>query len=259
MPPERVVDRTAAPHVRFADLTFEAFRALAQDDTLTEHERVGFPDAYRAGAEAAILADIRAKLPALAGTGTTVLDIGPGCAGLPRLLRELCRERRHRLVFVDSAEMLDHHPDGDDLRKVAARFPDCVPLLDELAGAVDAIVVYSVLQYALTDASPFDFVDAALSLLAPGGRLLVGDLPNATMRKRFLASEAGRAHHRAYVAADGEPVVAFNRLERGELDDALALGLLARARAAGFHAWIVPQSADLPMANRREDLVIERP
>lgn len=254
MPPESI-----PAHVRFGGLTFDDFRALATDDGLSEHERVGFPDAYRAGAEAAILADIRAKLPVLEERGRTVLDIGPGCAGLPRMLRELCRAQDHRLVFVDSAEMLGHHEDGPDLRKVAARFPDCEPLLAELAGAVDAIVVYSVLQYALTDASPFDFVDAALELLAPGGRLLIADLPNASMRKRFLASEAGRAHHRAHIDPDGEPTVTFNRLERGELDDALALGLLARARAAGFHAWIVPQPPELPMANRREDLVIQRP
>jgi hypothetical protein len=254
LPPESI-----PAHERFGGLTFDDFRALAQDDGLSEHERVGFPDAYRAGAEAAILADIRAKLPALDERARTVLDIGPGCAGLPRLLRDLCRERDHHLVFVDSAEMLDHHEDGPDLRKVPARFPDCEPLLAELAGAVDAIVVYSVLQYALTDASPFDFVDAALGLLAPGGRLLIADLPNATMRKRFLASDAGRAHHRAHIDPDGESVVTFNRLERGELDDALTLALVARARAAGFHAWIVPQPPQLPMANRREDLVIHRP
>ena len=254
MPPEPTPD-----HVRFGGLTFDDFRAMATDDALSPHERVGFPDAYRDGAEAAILADIRAKLPALDDRGRTVLDIGPGCAGLPRMLRDLCRAREHRLVFVDSAEMLDHHADGPGLRKVAARFPDCAPLLQELEGAVDAIVVYSVLQYALTDASPFDFVDAALGLLAPGGRLLVADLPNASMRNRFLASAAGRAHHRAHIDPHGEPVVTFNRLERGELDDALVLGLAARARSAGFHAWIVPQPPELPMANRREDLLIHRP
>jgi hypothetical protein len=248
-----------APQKRFADLTFESFRDLARDTSLSDHERIGFPDAYREGAEESIFADICAKLPALSEPGGVVLDIGPGSAGLPRMLRALCQERGHRLVFVDSAEMLEHHPDSPGLCKVAARFPECADLLEELQGKVDAIIVYSVLQYALTDVSPFDFVDAALELLAPGGRLLLGDLPNASMRKRFLASDAGAAHHRRYTGSDEVPKVSFNRLERGHLDDALALGLLARARAAGFHAWIVPQPAELPMANRREDILIERP
>jgi SAM-dependent methyltransferase len=254
------MDRSTLPHTRFCRLSFDAFRDLAQDEQLSDHERIGFPDEYREGAESAIFADIRAKLPAIESRNRVVLDVGPGCAGLPRMLRDHCREREHRLVFVDSAEMLAHHPDGPDLRKVPARFPRCEPLLDELAGTVDAVIVYSVLQYALVDASPIDFVDAALELLAPGGRLLIGDLPNATMRKRFLASDAGLAHHRRYVGGDGSvPAVAFNRLERGELDDALALALVSRARAAGFHAWIVPQDPALPMGNRREDILIERP
>jgi SAM-dependent methyltransferase len=244
---------------RFAGLTFDDFRQMAGDRTLTPHERIGFPDAYRDGLESAILADIRAKLPALDAIDATVLDIGPGCAGLPRMLRAHCAERGAELVFIDSAEMLTHHDDGPGFIKVAARFPDCAELIEQRRGSIDAVLAYSVLQYAFADASPFAFLDAALELLAPGGRLLLGDLPNATMRKRFLASDAGIEHHRAYSGDDAPPRVDFNRLDRDELDDGAILGLLARARGAGFHAWLVPQSAGLPMANRREDLLIQRP
>jgi hypothetical protein len=254
------MERGSLPHARFAGLSFDAFRDLAQDTSLSENERIGFPDEYREGTESAILADIRAKLPAIDARDRLVVDIGPGCARLPRMLRDVCVEHGHRLVFIDSREMLDHHPDGPDLCKVPARFPCAAELIDDLAGTADAVIVYSVLQYALVDASPIDFVDAALELLAPGGRLLIGDLPNASMRKRFLVSEAGLAHHRRYVGGgDSMPAVTFNRLERGELDDALSLAIVARARAAGFHAWIVPQAAGLPMANRREDILVERP
>jgi hypothetical protein len=35
--------------------------------------------------------------------------------------------------------------------------------------------------------------------------------------------------------------------------------LLGRARAAGFDAYVVPQGAALPLANRREDVLITRP
>ena len=51
----------------------------------------------------------------------------------------------------------------------------------------------------------------------------------------------------------------FNTLEPGEIDDGVVLGLVARMRAAGFHAFVVPQAPDLPMANRREDILIIRP
>jgi hypothetical protein len=250
---------TPAEQRRFADLSFDDFRRLADAEGLSEHERVGFPDVYREGAEPAILDDIAAKLPALAARGRTIVDIGPGCAGLPKLLRARCSQQGHELVFVDSAEMLAHHEDGPGLRKVAARFPECPELLAELAGRVDAIVVYSVLQYAFADASPFAFLDAALGLLAPGGRLLVADLPNVSMRRRFLDSAAGAAYHRVYTGGDEDPDVVFNRLEPGQLDDGAIFGLALRARGAGFHAWLLPQDPALPMANRREDLLIERP
>jgi len=53
--------------------------------------------------------------------------------------------------------------------------------------------------------------------------------------------------------------VHFNRLEPGQMDDSVVLALLARARAQGFHAWVLPQASELPMANRREDILIRRP
>jgi hypothetical protein len=37
------------------------------------------------------------------------------------------------------------------------------------------------------------------------------------------------------------------------------IALLLRARAAGADAYIVPQDPALPMANRREDILIRKP
>ena len=47
--------------------------------------------------------------------------------------------------------------------------------------------------------------------------------------------------------------------EHNKIDDAILLSLLARARGAGCDAYLVPQSSDLPMANRREDILIRKP
>ena len=53
----------------------------------------------------------------------------------------------------------------------------------------------------------------------------------------------------------------FSRAARrpDQIDDGIVLALLARARAHGFHAWVLPQAAALPMASRREDVLIRRP
>src|SRR5438445_13693360 len=73
------------------ELDYEGFRRLAGDERLSDHEKIGFPPAYRDGFEAAIFADILSKLPRLTeAEGLRVVDIGPGCAGLPRMLIDLC-------------------------------------------------------------------------------------------------------------------------------------------------------------------------
>lgn len=245
---------------RFRDLTFDGFRELATADGLSPSERIGFPDSYRDGHEAAIFRDVRSKLTNLGRRGQTVFDVGCGCSDLPLLLADTCGRQGHSLVLCDSAEMLDYLPDEPFIRKAVGRFPnDHTDLLTEFAGRVDAIQVYSVLQYVFVESSLIDFVDACLSLLAPGGQLLLGDIPNHSKRKRFFASAAGVRHHQAFTGTDDVPAVMFNVLERSKIDDTVVLAILGRARAAGFDAYVVPQAGDLPMANRREDVLIVRP
>lgn len=231
---------------RFAGLTFEGFRELARDESLSLHEKVGFPDSYRAGREGAILGDIRGKLSNLERAGRQVLDVGPGCGGVARELIGLCREKGHTLTLIDSAEMLALLPDEPFAAKLPARFPEeCAGFLAEHAGRLDAILVYSVVQYVFREGDLFTFFDACLELLAAGGQLLIGDIPNQSMRERFLTSAEGAHFHRQL--PDG-----------AQIDDAALLGLVLRARSAGFDAFLVPQGAALPMANRREDLLVRK-
>jgi 2-polyprenyl-3-methyl-5-hydroxy-6-metoxy-1,4-benzoquinol methylase len=242
-------------------LDYEGFRKLALDARLTQNEKIGFPPAYRDGFETAIFADILAKLPALAaGEGLRVVDIGPGCGGLPKRLIELCRQRRHRLVLVDSPEMLAQLPDVDGQVKCAGPFPQTASdVARALGGAADAVLCYSVLQYVFVDANPFAFVDALAASLAPGGRALVGDIPNHSKRRRFFATERGQAFHRAFTGSSQFYEIAYDTPAPGKIDDAALIGLMMRAQAAGCDAYLLPQGAGLPMANRRDDLLLTRP
>lgn len=244
---------------RFARRGFEEFRRLASDPALSAYEKIGFPDSFREGKEPLIFADILAKLPTMQLRDAVVLDIGPGCSDVPRLLIDHCATLSHELHLVDSTEMLDQLDDHDGVHKTAAFYPDCPQLLEHLGGRADAIIVYSVLQYLFVDTNLWTTLDTTLSLLAPGGMLLFGDIPNISMRKRFFASDNGRACHRAYTGRDEDPAIDYNRIEPAQIDDAVVFAILQRARAAGFHAYVLPQPAALPMANRREDIVIVRP
>ena len=117
------VDGREAP-VRFAGLTYQRFREMALDPALSTHEKIGYPDGFRAGFEAAVLADVAGKLPALARPGSTVLDIGAGCDELAHRLIAQTAERQQSLVLVDSPEMLDQLPDGAHVRKLPGRGDD---------------------------------------------------------------------------------------------------------------------------------------
>jgi hypothetical protein len=242
---------------RFENLTYEDFRRMAADESLSRHEKVGFPDAYRDGKEAAIFADVVAKLPALATPERTVLEIGPGCSALPVMLIENCRKMRSLLLLVDSPEMLAQLPSGEFIEKLPGRFPDEVSLQDR-DGTIDVILVYSVLHYVVADGSLWPFLDRALHLLGSGGSLLLGDIPNVSKRRRFFTSEAGVAFHRSFAGDDSLPDLSPDN-EAAKIDDAVLVDILRRTRELGVDAYLVPQPPELPMANRREDILIRKP
>lgn len=251
--------KTPADSNPFANLTYEDFRRMASDPALSRHEKVGFPDAYREGKEEAIFADICAKVPTLLEAGHTVLDIGPGCSQLPIMLSELCARQDHKLLFVDSAEMLAHLPERPFINKYEGQFPAIPALIEGYRASIDCIIAYSVVQYVFQDGNLWSFLDQALSLLKPAGEILLGDIPNMTMRKRFFSSDEGVQSHKKFSGSDEPPNVTSNQLETGYMDDSVVVSLLLRARAQGFHAWVLPQATGLPMANRREDILIRRP
>lgn len=243
----------------FANIGFEDFRRLAADKTLSKYERIGFPDSYRQGFEAAIFSDIRQKLTNLEINKRRVIDIGSGCSDLPTMLIDLCRERDHKLTLIDSKEMLDLLPNEPFVEKVAALYPNCPEWIAQYQGEADVILCYSVLHYVLIDTAFFRFLDASLSLLAPGGQMLIGDIPNISKRKRFFASETGVRFHQDFMKTTELPSTVFNQIEHDQIDDTVVFALLQRARAQGFDAYVVPQNPALPMANRREDILITRP
>ena len=244
---------------RFDRLSYADFRRMARDASLSKYEKIGFPDRYRANYEKAIFRDILVKLPKLLAKRQVVLDIGPGCSDLPRMLIDLCRRQEHRLVLVDSAEMLDLLPEAPFITKVSGKYPGNVKAIVRASRQYDVMLCYSVLHHVFVDGNIWSFLDRSLALLGAGGQMLIGDVPNVSKRRRFFSSDAGIAFHRSFMGTADDPTVQFNVATPGEIDDAAVLGLLLRARNAGVDAYLVPQAPDLPMANRREDLLLRKP
>ena len=244
----------------FSDLTFEDFRKLALDTALSDHEKVGFPNEYRDGKIADIFKDVVSKAPFIAAEQhKKILEIWPGCGPLPRMLIELSLRNGHKLHLVDSREMLNQLGPHESVVRYFGKFPDAMgEELKDQATSFDFIVAYSVLQYMVTDGDLWRAFDAILELLAPGGVALLADLPNVSMRRRFLESSEGLAFRDRMEQQpwnskpDPSP-------EENKINDALVIEMLHRGRQCGFHCWVVPQADRLPMQNRREDLLIKRP
>ena len=123
----------------------------------------------------------------------------------------------------------------------------------------DIILAYSVFQYPFSEGNAYQFLDICLGALKDGGQILIGDIPNISMRKRFFSSPTGISYHQTFTNTDSVPEIKFNQLEIGKIDDTFLLSMLARARSFGYNAWIIPQSIGLNMANRREDILIAKP
>ncbi len=232
---------------------------MALDHTLSKNEKIGFPDSYREGFEELIFEDINKKLTNIELEKKTILDIGPGCGPLAQILQEKCKSQEHHLILVDSEEMLSQLPDNENVEKIAGHFPECKAKFQTYANSVDVILCYSVLHYIFNESSLFSFIDTSIELLSPGGQMLIGDIPNISKRKRFFSSQSGINFHQNFTATKEIPSVSFTTIEPGKIDDAVILSIIMRVRAQGCDAYWVPQSSKLPMANRREDILILKP
>jgi hypothetical protein len=120
-----------------------------------------------------------------------------------------------------------------------------------------------VLQYLSDMEELISFVDKAVSLLLPGGRALFGDLPNRSLKKRFLESRAGQDFiirwEELRKRTSGEELPFDPDPELVSIEDECVLTLLSRYRARGYESYVLAQPPDLPFGHTREDLLIVAP
>ena len=236
--------------------SFESFGDLAASG-LSDTEKAG-RHGIQAKDEKNIVADVIAKLDLEAEDDLLEIGCGTGNLLIPLSFR------------VKEAVGIDHPKMIDALKK---RFPDAGLsgvagdfLQVELDRKFAKILIYSVLHYLSDDAEVFAFIDRAAALLRPGGRLLIGDLPNDDRKRRFNESERGRRFNAEWQARmkEGGPGEVAARLfaqigsdsRRVPVNDGLVLRILERYRTRGYDAFVVPQPPNLPFCHSREDILI---
>lgn len=242
---------------KFKNLSYNDFKELANDDSLSKYEKIGFPDDYRKDKESFIFQDILEKFNISNASGKTILDIGIGCSDLASMIIEFTKNEKMSLVALDSEEMIKLLPDSNHITKISGYFPDeTQDLISEYQEKVDYILCYSIFHCVFYNTCVFKFIDSAVSLLKPGGKLLLADLPNISKRKRFFSSPAGVMYHQNYTNTNTIPELNHLILEPTHIDDGVIFGVLQRYRNFGYETYLMPQGINLPMSNRREDILI---
>jgi cyclopropane fatty-acyl-phospholipid synthase-like methyltransferase len=155
-----------------------------------------------------------------------------------RLINHVINARGY-LALVDSPEVLQQIPHyHGSVYKFCGKFPqDFQKELEHIIIQYDSIIVYSVLQHVHLDGNLMKFIRAAEKLLAPGGQMLLGDIPNRSMYERHYHKDDAKRR----------------------LSDGYILHIIEGLRYRGFDAFILPQPKTLPYHDRREDILVVKP
>ncbi|APB34816.1 SAM-dependent methyltransferase [Gloeomargarita lithophora Alchichica-D10] len=139
----------------------------------------------------------------------------------------------------------------------------------DISGEFDKILSYGVVMCLPAAPDVIRFIDKMVCLLAPGGRMLIGDLPNINKKKRFNESKIGQDFAKEWSQLMSDPdnqreiEWTIKNVEIPEnsaiFDDQFMSELLLRYRTQGFDTYILQQPSDLAFGHTREDLLIIRP
>ena len=127
----------------------------------------------------------------------------------------------------------------------------------------DKILIYSVIHCLEGLEEAKRFTGKALQILAPGGILLVGDIPNSDMKVRFQQSAEGAVFCEEWAkrVQVNEEVTSSNAVNDDKLfkpDDQSIGSLLAFLNTDDTSAFLLPQKRDLPFGNTRVDILVKK-
>jgi SAM-dependent methyltransferase len=235
--------------------TFENYglRAANIDDPTVVAGRYSF----QRDAERLVVGDVATKLAL--HPGDTLLEIGFGAGALCVPLSYVV----DRITGIDHPAVVKRFEIGfpglKNISLLAGNFLEMngVPIHSK-------VLVYGVLQCLANLDEVVAFIDKALQSLAPGGKMLVGDVPNVDRKDRFLSSPQGKAfsdHWPQVASADNDrfklsDMPKDNQLV--ELGDESILKVMQIFRAKGVEVFSLPEPAGLPFGHTREDLLFTK-
>lgn len=237
--------------------SFENYARLASDQHVENTELSG-RYAFQGNDEKRIVPDVSAKLDIR--EDDTLLEIGSGPGNLLIPLSHIVR----LAAAIDSAPVLDRMLSRRDGKSRIETYPGNFLSIELPPLRFSKVLIYSVFHYLDSHEMALSFLERALSLLQPGGRLLVGDLPNSDKKARFLQTDLGEKMSAEWAElVSGTEAHPLSTLATDEqlitVDDAFVMRLMVFGRERGLETYLLPQQPNLPFCYSREDILFVAP
>ena len=173
--------------------------------------------------------------------------------------------------FVHSVTGIDHPnllaqltsrlpKDNGTMTLVPGEFPRT-----EVQGTFSRILIYSVIHYLRDEEAVLAFIRTAAALLQPGGKMLIGDIPNKDIRARFLATERGKAFSAEWkerIEQEQKKNPRVNQLAAATplvtISDAFVEKIITVCEGLQMRATRVLQPETLSFGYTREDIIVEK-
>lgn len=165
---------------------------------------------------------------------------------------------------VGEAFGIDH---PDVLERLSLRFPPEKNSLSLIHGnfleielnpkmKFDKVLVYGVLHTLPDEKSLYSFIQKATKLVAPGGKLLLGDLPNIDKKERFLSTSTGAAFQEDWIERTKHELAKTPpTADTVVFDDRAIMNIMLFLRGQSFETQSLSQSQNLPFGSTREDIL----
>lgn len=125
-------------------------------------------------------------------------------------------------------------------------------------GKFEKVLIYSVLHCLSDKETVYSFVDKALKLLNNNGMMLLGDIPNISLKERFLNSNSGKEFSKCWEKRmeNNKTNISFEPFNAIAFDDNSIFELMQHIKNQGYKAYLLPQPSNLPFGHTREDILV---
>jgi cyclopropane fatty-acyl-phospholipid synthase-like methyltransferase len=204
--------------------------------------------------EKRIILDVISKLDIQPSDSLLDIGCGPGTLLLPLsfMVKEACG--------IDNSSAINRirkkHTTLGNVSTIAGNFLDNELQLSKL---YKKILIYSVIHYLSSEEELMCFLSKALKLLAPGGRLLIGDIPNINKKERYEKSSSGASKIESWkqtVLKSNNNSNSFLDTDLITMNDKCYIDIINFVRRKGFESYILPEPDNLPFGNTRDDILI---